>query len=144
MVDPGSGAINRRSMVSRRGHRIDLLDEDGQTEGISLASQDGKVSLTIDATKTKVTVHSDGTIQIEGSQGIVVDSASSKLELKGGEISITATNGVTVDGGGGAVKVQAGTQLQLKGSMASLEGTSQTEVKGGALCSVSATLVKIN
>jgi len=135
LVDSGSGAINRRSLVSRRGHRIDLLDQDGKTEGVSLSSQDGKVSLTIDATNTKVTVHSDGTVLIEGSQGIVVDSAGSKLELKGGDVSIKASSGITVE---------AGSQLQLKGAMATLEGSSQTEVKGGSMCSVSAAMVKIN
>ena len=129
VVDSGSGAVNRRSFVSRRGHRIDLLDEDGKTEGISIASQDGKVMLSLDATKTKVTVHSDGTVLLEGAQGVVVDSASSKLELKGGQISITATQGVTVDGGAGPVKVQTGSQLELK---------------GGQMASLSAGLVKIN
>jgi uncharacterized protein involved in type VI secretion and phage assembly len=127
VIDSGSGAVNRRSTVSRRGHRIDLLDQAGQADGITLASGDGKLSLTIDATSTTVTVHADGTVKIEGSQGIVIDSAGAKLELKGGEISINATS-----------------NLQLKGANTTLEGSAQTQVKGGALCSVSAALVKIN
>ncbi|HMD93096.1 MAG TPA: VgrG-related protein, partial [Trebonia sp.] len=32
LVDPGSGEINRRSFVSRRGHRLDFLDQTGKTE----------------------------------------------------------------------------------------------------------------
>lgn len=144
VIDSGSGAVNRRSMVSRRGHRIDLLDEDGKAEGISLISGDDKLSLVIDATKTSITVHADGTVKIEGSQGVVVDSASSKLELKGGQIALTATNGVTVDGGGGTVSVKTGNQLQLKGARTTLEGSAQTEIKGGSLCTVQAALVKIN
>jgi phage protein D/phage baseplate assembly protein gpV len=144
IVDSGSGAINRRSFVSRRGHRIDLLDQDGQHEGINLAGKDGKVSLLLDATNTQVTLHADGTVLIEGSKGITVDSASANLELKGGQISIRATNGVTVDGGGGAVSVQAGSSLQLKGAMTTLEGSTQTEVKGGSMASISAAMVKIN
>jgi len=126
-IDSGSGAVNRRSLVSRKGHRLDLLDQDGKAEGISLASGDGKLSLTIDATSTTVTVHADGTVKIEGSQGIVIDSAGAKLELKGGEVSINATS-----------------TLQLKGANTTLEGSAQTQVKGGSLCSVSAALVKIN
>jgi len=129
VVDGGKGTVNRRSVVSRRGHRIDLLDEDGRTEGVTVASGDGKVSLKLDATGTKVTVHSDGTVLIEGTQGITIDSAAAKLELKGGQISLTATQGVTVDGGGGPVKVTSGSQLDLK---------------GGAVASLSAALVKIN
>ena len=129
VVDGGSGAVNRRSFVSRNGHRIDLHDENGKTEGINLASGDGKVSLLLDSTGTKVTLHSDGTVLIEATQGIVVDSASAKLELKAGQIALTATQGVTVDGGVGPVKVQTGSQLDLK---------------GGAMASLSAAMVKIN
>jgi hypothetical protein len=76
-----------------------------------------------------VTVHADGSVLIEGSQGIVVDSASAKLELKGGQVSITATQGVTVDGGMGPVKVSTGSQLDLK---------------GGSTASLSAAMVRIN
>ena len=129
LVDSGSGAVNRRSIVSRRGHRFDLLDQDGKSEGISISSKGGKVSLTLDATGTKVTVHSDGSVLVEGTQGVVVDAASAKLELKGGEISLKATQGVTVDGGMGPVKVSTGSQLDLK---------------GGAVASLSAALVRIN
>jgi phage protein D len=144
LVDSGSGAINRRSMVSRKGHRIDLLDQDGKKEGLLLETGDGKLRLELDATGTKITVHSDGTVTIEGPKGIVVDAGTGKLELKGKEISLTATTGVTVDGGGGAVKVTAGTELALKGTMAKLEGSAQAELKAGAMCTISGALVKIN
>ena len=144
LIDSGSGAVNRRSVISRLGHRIDLHDADGRTEGITLSTSGDGLKLVMDKVGTAITVHSDGTIQVEGKQGIVIDSSSAKLELKGGEISVTATNGVSVDGGAGAVKLNTSGQLSMKGSMASLEGTAQTEVKGGAMCSVSAALVKIN
>jgi phage protein D len=144
VVDAGSGAINRRSMVSRKGHRVDLLDQSGKAEGVSIATSDGKLKISLDVTGTKVTVHADGTVLVEGTQGVTVDAGSSKLDLKGGQIAVSATNGVTIDGGGGAVQVTAGTQLALKGAMASLEGSGQTEVKGGALCTVQAAMVKIN
>ena len=144
LVDSGSGAINRRSIVSRRGHRIDLHDADGRTEGITLSTTGDKLKLELDAVGTKVTVHSDGTVLVEGKQGITIDSSSADLELKGGQIKVSATNGVSIDGGGGQVSVNAGTQLSLKGVTASLEGSGQTEVKGGAMCSISAALVKIN
>lgn len=144
LIDSSSGAINRRSIVSRRGHRVDLLDEDGRTEGISLSTVGDTLRLVMDATGTAITVHSDGTVLVEGKGGVVVDSAGAKLELKGGEIAVSATSGVTIDGGAGAVRVTAGGELALKGTMARLEGSAQTEVKGGGLCSVSAALVKIN
>jgi phage protein D len=98
LIDSGSGAVNRRSMISRNGHRIDLLDENGKTEGISTQTGDEKLQIVLDAVKTKITVHSDGTVLVEGKSGIVIDAQSSKLELKGAQISITATQALSLQG----------------------------------------------
>lgn len=144
VLDSGTGAVNRRSMVSRLGHRIDLLDQAGQATGITLATGDDKITVQLDAQQTKVTVHSDGTVLIEGPQGVVVDAASAPLELKGGKVTISGSQGVTVDGGGGNVAVKAGAQLDLSGATAKLAGSASTEVKGGASCSISAAMVRIN
>lgn len=144
LVDSGSGEINRRSFVSRRGHRLDFLDQTGKTEGVTIRTGDDKLQLLMDATGTKLTIHSDGTVLVEARQGVTVDAATSTIELKGGDIKLTGKNGVTIDGGGGAVKVTAGSDLSLTGVAAKLEGSAQTEVKGGATCSISAGLVRIN
>jgi phage protein D/phage baseplate assembly protein gpV len=144
LVDTGSGEINRRTLVSRRGHRLDFLDQEGKTEGVTIRTGDDKLQLVMDATGTKLTVHSDGTVLVEAKQGVTVDAATSTVELKGGDIKLTGQNGVTIDGGGGAVKVTAGSDLSLTGLSAKLEGTAQAEVKGGATCAISAGLVRIN
>jgi phage protein D/phage baseplate assembly protein gpV len=143
VVDTSSGTVNRRSLVSRRGHRMDLLDEDGRTEGISLATADGALRLALDATGTAITVHSDGTVLVEGGRGVVVDAASAKLELKGGEIALSATTGVTIESGG-SVTVDAASALALTGARTTVEGSARTEITGGALCRVQAGLVRIN
>src|SRR5262249_49156354 len=137
VVDSGSGAVNRRSFISRRGHRIDLLDQDGRTEGVSIISCDEKLQVVLDAVATSVTVHSDGTVKIEGRNGVVVAAGSAKLELKAGQISLSAQSGVTVDGGGGPVSVKSGADL-------SLQGSTQTVINGGGLASITAGLGKIN
>lgn len=144
LIDGGTGAVNRRSMVSRLGHHIQLLDQQGSADGITLQSGDGKLTLSLDATDTKVTMRSDGTVLVEGAQGIVVDAGTANLDLKGGQVSIAGSQGVKVDGGGGSVSVKAGTQLALNGTTATLEGSASTEVKGGASCAISAAMVRIN
>jgi phage protein D/phage baseplate assembly protein gpV len=144
LVDSGSGEINRRSFVSRCGHRLDFLDQAGQTDGVTIRTGDDTLRLLMDATGTKLTIHSDGTVLVEAKQGVTVDAAASTVELKGGDIKLTGQNGVTIDGGGGAVKVTAGSDLSLTGLTAKLEGSTQAEVKGGATCSISAGLVRIN
>jgi phage protein D/phage baseplate assembly protein gpV len=143
LVDGGTGKINRRSMVSRLGHRVDLVDASGK-EGVRVATTDEKLKLIMDHSGTTITLHADGKVVIEGTQGIAIDSASANMELTGNQIKIKATGGVTVDGGSGAVDVKAGGQLSLTGATAKLEGSATTEVKGGTSCSIQAAMVKIN
>ncbi|MFZ1282491.1 MAG: VgrG-related protein [Propionicimonas sp.] len=143
LVDGGTGMINRRSFTSRLGHRVDLVDATGK-EGIRATTTDEKLTLVMDHSGATITVHADGKVVIEGSQGITIDSSGSDIDLTGNKISLKATAGVSVDGGGGAVDVKAGSTLSLTGASAKLEGSGTTEVKGGALCTIQAGLVKIN
>jgi phage protein D/phage baseplate assembly protein gpV len=143
LVDSGTGRINRRSMVSRLGHRIDLVDASGK-ESVRLATTDEKLKLIMDHSGTIITLHADGKVLIEGTQGITVDSKGANIDLKGKQISLKASSGVTVDGGSGPVDVKSGSSLNLTGVNAKLDGSATTEVKGGSLCSVRAGMVKIN
>jgi phage protein D/phage baseplate assembly protein gpV len=106
LVDGGTGRINRRSMVSRLGHRVDLVDASGK-EGVRVTTADEKLKLIMDHSGTTITMHADGKVvikgtqgvTIEGTQGVTIDSASSNMELKGNQISLKATSGIKVDGG---------------------------------------------
>ncbi|MBK8077633.1 MAG: VgrG-related protein [Kineosporiaceae bacterium] len=97
-VDSGSGAVTRRSVVSRRGHRIDLLDADSGA-GVRLATGDDALELTLDASNTRITVTSNGSVEISGAQGISIKAGQGRLQLEGADISIKATTGLTLDGG---------------------------------------------
>ncbi len=127
VIDSGSGAVNRRSLVSRRGHRIDLFDDEGRSDGVTVATGDGALRVALDAAGTRIDVHSDGTVTVTGSRGVVVDAAGDKLELKGREISIVAAQSVSVKAP--AVKVTGDTT-------ATLSASGPTVIQG--------TLVKIN
>ena len=61
LVDGGTGRINRRSMVSRLGHRIDLVDASGK-EGVRVATTDEKLKLIMDHSGTTITLHADGKV----------------------------------------------------------------------------------
>ncbi|HLM22038.1 MAG TPA: VgrG-related protein [Propionibacteriaceae bacterium] len=98
LVDGGTGRINRRSMVSRLGHRVDLVDASGN-EGVRVATTDEKLKLIMDHSGTTITLHADGKVVIEGTQGVTIDSSSSNMELKGDQIALKAKRGITVDGG---------------------------------------------
>jgi uncharacterized protein involved in type VI secretion and phage assembly len=144
LVDGGSGAINRRSLVSRKGHRIDLLDQDGSKEGVRIASSDEKLLVHLDSTGTTITIHADGKVLIEGTQGITLDAKTSDLTMKAGSIKMTATQGVQMDGGSGSVQVKANGSVSVEGISVSVKAQATAELKGGATTTISGALVKIN
>ncbi|MER7755098.1 VgrG-related protein [Kitasatospora sp. NPDC097643] len=152
LVDSTSGAVNRRSLVSRGGQRLELLDAAAGPTGVRLASGDGKLTITLDQKATAVTIHSDGTVTVEAKdkvviradQGVSVDAGSGQLELAGRSVRVTARSGVQVDGGSGALTLQTQGQVDVQGTTVGVNGRASTEIKGGATCSISAALVKIN
>ncbi|CAG7642815.1 VgrG-related protein [Actinacidiphila bryophytorum] len=153
LVDSTTGAVNRRSLVDRSGDRLELLDAaGGGPQGVRLSTGDGKVTLHLDRTATKVVLNSDGSVEVEAKQkvtvkaeqGVSVDAGSGKLELTGDSVKVSARSGVQVDGGSGALQLQTQGQVAVKGVSVGVEGSASTEIKGGATCSISAALVKIN
>ncbi|MGW7465477.1 VgrG-related protein [Streptomyces xantholiticus] len=152
LVDSTSGATNRRSLVTRSGNRLELLDAANGPKGVRLASGDGKLTLHLDQKATSVTVHSDGKVEItakekvtvKAEQGISMDAGTGKLELSGQSVQVTAQTGVDVDGGAGTVRLQTNGQVEVKGTTVGVDGKASTEIKGGASCSISAALVRIN
>lgn len=152
LIDTTSGTVNRRSLVSRSGNRLELLDVTGGPAGVRLATGDGKLTLHLDRQATKVVVHSDGSVEIDARQkvtvkadrGVSVDAGTGQLELTGQSVKVTSKAGVQVDGGSGAVSLQTQGRVDVKGGTVGVNGTATTEIKGGATCSISAALVKIN
>ncbi len=144
VVDSGSGEINRRSFVSRLGHRIDLHDAKGRTEGISIGTAQRTCFLDLDAVGTTVTVHSDGTVTVAGAKGVTVDAGTSPLTLKGHTVSVQATNGVTVAGGTGAVSVDTKGRVDLRGAQVAMRANATLDVQAGGPCTVKGLPIKLN
>lgn len=144
LIDGNSGAVNRRAFVSRTGHRIEMLEAASGAQGIRIGTGDGKLTVDLDQTKTRVTVHSDGAVTIEARQGVTVDAGTGTLTLSGNDITLSAKAGVKIDGGAGDVKVASAAGVDIQGTKVALNGSATTEVKAGATCSVQAALVRIN
>ncbi|MFC7547751.1 VgrG-related protein [Plantactinospora sp. GCM10030261] len=94
-VDRSSGEIAVRAFVSRTGHRVELVENDG----IIVATGDGKLTVRLDRKK--------GVVEIKGGSGVTIDAGTGPLELKGQKVSVsamseaelTANGQVTVRGG---------------------------------------------
>jgi uncharacterized protein involved in type VI secretion and phage assembly len=102
LVD-GAGRVVRRSLVSRKGHRLELIDGIAGPPGVRVASGDGDLEVRLDAARDKITLTASGTGGTSSitltPQGITVDAGTGTLELKGRSVAVTGTTDVTVDGG---------------------------------------------
>jgi hypothetical protein len=109
-----------------------------------LATGDDKFTLVLDQKGTKVTVHSDGTVLVEGRNGVTVDAGTGALTLKGKSVAISSTSGeITIDSGG-ALTAKAKTTAKLTGPQSTVEGTSTVTLTSNGLTTVAGKPVKIN
>jgi phage protein D len=83
------GKVVVRSLVSRTGHRLELLDSTTPPlEGVRLATGDKKTTIFLNQTGTAITIDSDGSVMISGTQSVTITS-SGPLALTGESVTIT-------------------------------------------------------
>lgn len=129
LVDKTSGKVNRRSLVSRSGNRLELLDAPRGPSGVRLASGNKRLEAVLDEKRNEIAlrVFAPGTTRVVSSvtlspTGIVLDAGTGDVEVKGKSVTITGTSKVTVDGGLLAV-LKARSKLTLDGGLlATLKG----------------------
>ncbi|MFG3340748.1 VgrG-related protein [Glycomyces sp. NPDC048151] len=121
-VDDSSGAIGVRALVSRTGHRLELVD-DASKQGILLSTGDGKLLLKLDAKGQLLELKCSGEIKVTG-RGVKIDAGTGNLELSGQQVKVKGQSGVDVEGA--TVKV-AGT------GSAELSASGAVTVRGGVV-----------
>ncbi|GLZ42716.1 VgrG-related protein [Actinokineospora sp. NBRC 105648] len=101
-----AGKVNRRSLVSRKGHRVELIDGLTGPPGVRIASGDDRLEVRLDDTANSIalTVYGPGgrrsmTSILLDPRGITLDAGAGKLTLLGGEVSIAAQRAADIDGG---------------------------------------------
>lgn len=87
LVDKASGQVNRRSLVSRKGNRLELLDGTRES-GVRLASGDKRLEVLLDerGNSLRLTVYAPGGRRATSS--ITLDSTGITLDAKLGEVRI--------------------------------------------------------
>lgn len=104
-IDEASGEIGVRAIVSRTGHRLELVDSP-RGDAVLLTTGSGKLLLRLDGAKNTVELTSAGAVTIKG-MGVTVDAGAGLLELKGQQVKIagqttaelTASGALAVRGG---------------------------------------------
>jgi uncharacterized protein involved in type VI secretion and phage assembly len=110
LVDGTSGKLNRRSLVSRSGNRLELLDKSGGPSGVRLATGDKKLEVRLDEQKGEIalTVFAAGGSQALSSltlssTGITLDAGMGTVDVSGSAVTVNGKTSVTVEGGAEAV-----------------------------------------
>ncbi|MFJ1828681.1 VgrG-related protein [Streptomyces sp. NPDC088178] len=106
LVDPTSGKVNRRSLASRSGNRLELLDAPRGPSGVRLASGDKRLDVTLDERRSEIAlkVFAPGGTRVLSSvilsaSGITLDAGTGEVNVKGRSVTVNGRTGVTVDGG---------------------------------------------
>ncbi|MER7035615.1 phage baseplate assembly protein V, partial [Streptomyces albidoflavus] len=106
LVDTASGKVNRRSLVSRSGNRLELLDAPRGPSGVRLASGDKRLEVMLDERRDRIelTVYGPGGTRPSSSvtlspTGITLDAGTGDVTINGRSVNVNGTADVTVSGG---------------------------------------------
>ncbi|MET8683213.1 VgrG-related protein [Streptomyces sp. NPDC004732] len=130
-IDPTSGRVNWRSVSSRSGHTMELIDAKSRMKsGIRLQTGNGRLTVHMDETRTSVTIRSDGSVSISGTRNVSIRA--------GGNLSLTAGGSLTMSAGG-AVDIKAGAKFGVNaGGMADINATGVVSLKSAGAVAVNA------
>ncbi|MFC7263034.1 VgrG-related protein [Streptomyces lutosisoli] len=135
LIDKATGKVNRRSIVSRSGHRMELLDAraPGQS-GLRLVSGDERLEVRLDQRRGQIelTVYAG-----KGRQpltSVLLDKKGITLDARQGNVSVSGRN----------VDIQGRVGVKIGGRTVSVTGSSNVTVDGGLLGILKAKLIRIN
>ncbi|WP_369260798.1 VgrG-related protein [Streptomyces sp. R35] len=135
LIDKGTGKVNRRSIVSRSGHRMELLDARAPgTSGLRLVSGDERLEVRLDQRRGQIelTVYAG-----KGRQpltSVLLDKKGITLDAGRGDVSVSGRN----------VDIQGRVGVKIGGRTVSVTGSSNVTVDGGLLGILKAKLIRIN
>jgi phage protein D/phage baseplate assembly protein gpV len=137
------GKVNQRILKTRSGHTI-TFDDSTDKPGITVVDKTGNNKIVIDSKNNKVTITSDGALEITAPKGdVAIKGKTLTMEATQGAASLKGKN-VTVDATTG--------NLAAKGTNANLEASAKVTVKGNAgadiqtsaVMNIKGTMVNIN
>lgn len=134
LIDRTTGKANRRSVVSRSGHRVELLDARAPgRSGVRLTTGDERLEVFLDDRQDRIElkVYAGGrqplTSVLLDKQGITLDAGRGNVSVSGRNVDINGTVGV-----------------KIGGRTVSINGSSDVTVDGGLLGVLKAKLIRIN
>lgn len=122
LIDRTSGKVNRRSVVSRSGHRVELLDARAPgPSGLRLLTGDERLEVRLDDRRNRIelTVYAGRgrplTSVVLDKDGITLDAKLGNVSVRGRQVDIDGTDEVRI--GGRSVKVTGGSDVTVDGGL---------------------------
>jgi uncharacterized protein involved in type VI secretion and phage assembly len=124
-VVAGDGSVNHRTVASRTHQTVALIDEAGK-EGVTVVTGDGRQELALKAADRKITVTSEGDIEVTAKAGgkMTMDAT--------GDIKVASNANVTIEAVGN-VKVKATGNLALEGAVVNVKATGPLTMSGNPI-----------
>ncbi|KKJ93158.1 VgrG-related protein [Micromonospora sp. HK10] len=142
-VDAGTGRIAARALVSRTGHRLELLEAGSGPDGILLATGDRKFTVRLDRTGRRIEIVSDGKVSVQAREGISLDAGTGPLELAGQRVTVTSKSDVAIEGQG-QVSVRGTGGVAVEGATVKVAGQGGAELTASGPVTVRGAVVRIN
>jgi uncharacterized protein involved in type VI secretion and phage assembly len=134
LIDKTTGKVNRRSVVSRSGHRVELLDARAPgRSGVRLTTGDERLEVFLDDRQDRIEL----TVYARGRQpltSVLLDKTGITLDAGRGNVSVSGRN----------VDIQGRVGVKIGGRSVSVSGSSDVTVDGGLLGVLKAKLIRIN
>ncbi|MFI8088190.1 VgrG-related protein [Streptomyces sp. NPDC086080] len=137
LIDPTTGKVNRRSVVSRSGHRVELLDARAPgRSGVRLLTADENLEVFLDDRRDRIelTVYSGKGQARRPLSSVVLDEQGITLDAGQGDVSVSGRN----------VDIQGSAGVKIGGADVDVTGRSGVTVDGGLLGVLKARLIRIN
>ncbi|MFH8801203.1 VgrG-related protein [Streptomyces sp. NPDC017936] len=135
LIDKTTGRVNRRSIVSRSGHRVELLDARAPgRSGVRMMSADERLEVFLDNRRDRIemTVYAGRSRQVLSS--VVLDKQGITLDAGRGDVNVSGAN-VAINGRVG---------VKIGGRTVDVTGATGVTVDGGLLGVLKAKLIRIN
>ncbi|MFD5657316.1 VgrG-related protein [Streptomyces hirsutus] len=136
LIDKTTGKVNRRSVVSRSGHRVELLDARAPgRSGVRLMSADERLEVFLDNRRDRIelTVYAQKGRR-QPLTSVLLDKKGITLDAGRGDVSVSGRN----------VDIQGRVGVKIGGRTVSVNGSSNVTVDGGLLGVLKAKLIRIN
>lgn len=140
--DLAANQVSSRVWKTRNGHRVELIDEDGQSGRMIIALGDERAELCLGTDKVALTavpnieIHTDGDLSIEAKGALKLTGKSVTIETKPapGKVAVKA----------GTFEVDAKQKASIKAAQVEVNAQATMKLRASGIAEVKGALVKLN